>query len=79
MNTTIAVSVESKTIRELLNEMATIMPSEVDTSNYCYLPFWFQVTNDKVLAWHINQLPTELKVQIKSHRKVLKSKINKLQ
>ena len=59
---------ETTTIRDLLNRQATIMPSDHSTSNYCYLPYWFEVTNKNIIAWHLNQLPDRLKNQIESNR-----------
>ena len=59
---------ESKSLKTLLNEMATIIPSYTDTSNFCYLPMWFNVTNDRIISYHIEDLPLELKRQIESHR-----------
>lgn len=59
---------ESKSLKTLLYELATVFQSDTDTSNFCYLPMWFKVTNDKIISYYIEDLPLELKRQIEIHR-----------
>lgn len=58
---TIGCDVTDKSLGALLNEQATVMPSEYDSSNWCYLPMWFKVTGDKIIAYHFSQLPENIK------------------
>lgn len=54
-------------LSSLLNQMATKIPSESDSGNYYYLPFWFQVKPDgSIIAYHFDDIPAELKTLIRN-------------
>lgn len=62
---------EEQSLRTFLNAQATKIPSGTDTSNWYYLPIWFNVTNDKIIAFNFSQLPVDLKLQIEANRDLI--------
>jgi|ERR1700760_1561937 len=61
----IGMRTDNKPITLLLDEMAS------KVGDYYFLPYWFRVSGDTIIAYHLEDLPEDLKQLIELNRQKL--------